>query len=311
MNIRTTPLAMYDRQMQAMRLHSSKWAAVQEQATTGLKINRPSDDPLTTVSILASQAEDMQLEMQQNNVDMLTSQLNQSNDAVLQANRLMTRARQLALDAANSTNDSTNRKLMVNEVDRLLEQMLSTANTSVDGRYLFGGTATAKAPFVVTARDTDNRITAIAYQGSENRAFVRVGRDEQISTLYQGDQVFMRPGQNVFEQLIGLREELMNTAGMSEADLNAALTARVGGIETVQQRLLDTAGEMSSSLEALQSLKTRLGDIRTLVKSHIGDMQSADMAEVVVNLRTQETLFSNTLAVSARVFNLSLLDYLR
>jgi flagellar hook-associated protein 3 FlgL len=311
MDIRITPKMVLDRQTSYMRRQTEALARLQEQASTGLRVLKPSDDPTATAVLMRMRSEDDRMAANQGNTSTVRSRLDRANSELLDVNDMMTRVKQLALEAANDGTDASAFEAMASEADRLLDRLLSVANTTAEGQSLFGGTATRGAPFAVTATDAAGRPTTISYQGSDTRASVTVGRDQQIDMLYSGEEIFQQPGGDVFQAVIGLRDLLRNTGGLAEGAQRQALSQQVGTVEQAQAGVMQAVGDLSASLASLEGLDNRLTERRTQSKIDIGTLESADIAEVVVNLTAQETLLRNTLTLAARTYDQNLLDLLR
>ncbi len=65
---------------------------------------------------------------------------------------MVQRARELAVQGGNGTLSATARSLIANEVQTLKSQYVEIGNSSLGGRFIFGGTATDTAPFDATAQ---------------------------------------------------------------------------------------------------------------------------------------------------------------
>src|SRR4029079_16547006 len=75
---------------------------------------------------------------------------------------LLTRAGELAVTGASDSNNATDRAAIAAEVNALLEESVTVANTVEDGRSLFGGQETRTPPLTVT-RNAGGNITAAAW----------------------------------------------------------------------------------------------------------------------------------------------------
>lgn len=311
MDLRITLQTQVARQTTYLRRQTDTLAQLQEKASTGLATLRPSDDPVATGRLMGLRGETTRRDAHQANVSTARTQLEEANSELLEVNRVFTRARQLTLDAASDGTDGTALSAIANEVDQLLERTLTLANARSEGRALFGGTATSSDPFVVTARDSNNRPTAVSYQGADSRATLTVGQDDTFDVRYTGEQVFQQSGRDVFQSLIDLRDLLRDVNGLGATAQRQALSQQVGAIESAQQAILDSVGEVSAGLESLEGLANRLGDRNLQTKTAISELESADLPTVAVQLLEQQNLFTATLQTAARVFDQNLLDFLR
>jgi flagellin-like hook-associated protein FlgL len=115
---------------------------------------------------------------------------------------------------------------------------------------------------------------------------------------------------DAFQILMTLRDDLRNTRGLSDHEQAEVLSRHVGELDRVREGILQVIGEQSASLEHLSSLDQRLGDMRLEAQKQAGEIESADISELVLHLQEQQNLLQLTFASSAGVLDLSLLDFL-
>jgi len=124
------------------------------------------------------------------------------------------------------------------------------------------------------------------------------------------DQLDYTGSADAFQALIALRDDLRNTRGLSEQKQLAAISRQVSELDRVRTNILDTVGEQSASLENLDNLESHLQDLQLTTKKLIGNLEDADISQVVLNLQQQQNLLQLTLGATARVMSVSLLDFL-
>ncbi len=180
--------SIYDNISLALYLHSQALARLQEQASTGARINRPSDDPSTSYRILGLNS---QQRSSQNYIDNLSEMVNtlQATSTIIKdmTSRLVetkTRITQIT----SGIYDEKGRHRIAEGINDILEQIISLANTKHAGQYLFGGSNTASAPYVV--QRTNGQISSITYQGSAEGRNVEVAAGLKSSAFYVGDDIF-------------------------------------------------------------------------------------------------------------------------
>jgi flagellar hook-associated protein 3 len=478
MDLRITPDVMTSRALVSLGRETDTLANLQQQADTGLRLLKPSDDPHAAVTVLASNAQSARLDAYLSNITDATSTLNLSVSSLRDAGNILTQAKQTAIEGANAANDATANQALAQQIDALLKRMLDTANTKNAGRYLYGGTATQSAPFTTAADGT------IVYTGSEQRGQAPVGPQQTVSTYYPGDQVFqpsqrgptlytgttgaaagtgtdnatgqgtllvshttttyqagagvqpgtgspagdtivgpagahtltivdssgtgaggtvsldggptvaftssdtnlqvanskgdvvflntsaVTPGVNgtinvtanaslsvdggatqtpvnfsgnqvvtdgatgavtnvdstnirrtgaasvsyqgtydVFQILQAVRDDLRSNT-MTDAQRSTSLSQRIGELDRVNTAVLNVVGEQSATLSSLTSLQNRSQDMQLELKKLTSNLESADISQVVVNLQSQQNLLQMTLAATARINSLSLVDFL-
>jgi flagellar hook-associated protein 3 len=181
---------MVNEALSNMRRQTDQLAQFQAEAATGDRLIKPSDDPLAEVRVMTAQAQDQRLTTYLSNIQTASTQLNGGNTALVQVGDVLTQAKQVAIEASNSANDPTSLESLAQEVDGFLKQVVDLANSQDGSQYLFGGTASSKLPFAITATDYQNRPQTIAYQGASDRALVSVSSQQTVATLYAGNQIF-------------------------------------------------------------------------------------------------------------------------
>src|SRR4051812_18508256 len=103
MDLRVTTQVQVSTAADNLRNQSDRIANLQEQIQTGLRVNKPSDDPLAAASIIQINAQDSQLTTFLGNIDDATNTLNSSVSTLTDVSNLLTQARQLALQGADSS----------------------------------------------------------------------------------------------------------------------------------------------------------------------------------------------------------------
>jgi flagellar hook-associated protein 3 FlgL len=251
-----------------------------------------------------------QLGTYQANAQGATSNLNASVSALQSVNGILTQANQLASEGASSSTDAEGYVALANQVDGLIQQMLSTANTRTDTGYLFGGTASGQVPFKVTAVDASGRPLQISYQGSSERQQILIGPGQTMDQFYAGNQVFQQSGADVFQTLLGMRDDLRNP-NLDLTGKAQAMSQRMAQLQQSSNSILDTVGEQSAGLQSLQALNTRIGDLQISVQQRASDLESTDLAQAAVKLQEQQNLYQATLAVTAKLFSNNFLNFVQ
>ena len=102
-SLRITQNSMLRTQMAGLNTSLSRLQQTQEQLTTGKRLNRPSDDPVGTVSALRFRSEQSQLAQFGNNIADGLDRLTAADNALTQTNTMTQRIRVQTLSALNGT----------------------------------------------------------------------------------------------------------------------------------------------------------------------------------------------------------------
>lgn len=178
----------------------------------------------------------------------------------------------------------------------------------------FNGTVaiTAAGTLSTDGGATTVPITFTAAQGVTDSATGGVTHADATAIRRTGDERLEYPGTfDAFQALAALRDDLRNTHGLSPAQQLESISGRLGELTRVRDKVLEVVGRQSASLQNLEGLQARIEDVQLETRRLTAELESADLSEVVLNLQAQENLFRLTLASTARLFDQSLLDFIR
>src|SRR6185436_9923170 len=125
----------------------SKLEDIQEQLSTGKKVNRPSDDPVAATSALELRNQVSALNTYQRNIDDGLAYLGTVDTTLSTGNSLYQSMRERAIQASNDSNSAESRTFIGQEVRGMLDQMVALANTSFKGEFVFSGNNSQVAPY--------------------------------------------------------------------------------------------------------------------------------------------------------------------
>lgn len=134
-----------------------------QQLASGRRITRPSDDPVGVGNALEIRTNLSQLKQYDRNINDGLSYLATVDSVMQGSNNLLHSVRERALQAGNDTLNAENRRQIWEEARVTLDQMVSMANTTFKGEYVFAGTQTSSSPYeIVPGHDNINgQLTAL------------------------------------------------------------------------------------------------------------------------------------------------------
>jgi flagellar hook-associated protein 3 FlgL len=172
----------------ALYLHTDAMANLQEQVSTGSRINRISDDPAAAYRVLGLNTNEKSLENYINNLSEVIGILELSSTILDNITSNFTETQIRITQITSGTYDEAARKKTAEGINDILEQTVSLANTKHMDQYIFGGTDTGSAPY--TVERTDGKITRVTYQGSFENRDIEVAPSMESSAFYIGDNIF-------------------------------------------------------------------------------------------------------------------------
>lgn len=294
-------------------------AKLQEQLSSGIRLQRPSDGPADMVRVLRIRNDDARIDAHMSNIRDATVALDASTTALTEAKNVLTRAKDAALEAANSAvSDPTADEALAQQIDGAIEGLLRIGNRKLaDGQSLFAGTANTTTPFVVTATDAAGRPSQIEYRGTSDSSQVLIGQGETLDTLIPGD-VFDMPTSEIatdpddaFQLLMNLRDTIRNTSGLPEAERNAALTRHLDELDRMTTGVLGALGTQGVQAELLTQWKDRVSDIQLSLQQQNDELESVDVAKAITELAQYQNLYEVSLSLVQQINSLSLSDFLK
>ena len=134
--------------------------ALQEVAT-GKSVTVPSDNPAASADMVQNTIETANVDQYTQNVSGMLSMVQTADSSLGSVVTSLTQAISLGTEGANGTNNASNLQAIAAQVQGILQSVVSQANTSYQGTYLFGGTADYQLPIRrVPLRLPDTPITA-------------------------------------------------------------------------------------------------------------------------------------------------------
>ncbi|MCK4625573.1 MAG: flagellar hook-associated protein FlgL [Phycisphaerae bacterium] len=115
---------------------------------------------------------------------------------------------------------------------------------------------------------------------------------------------------DLFGMLINVRDILLNDRGLSDAEQSELLSEAIESLNEVMSGLTDSLVVVGGRLQAMDTLKATLVNIKGGLDTQKSLLQDADIVELAAELARTQTFYELTLAATARVLSLSLLDYL-
>ncbi len=155
MALRITQSMMYSSHVQNMNSNLTALMDSSIQSASQKKINRPSDDAVGSGRVLSFRTSLDRLDLFQSNINTAKGWIN-TMDKVLSDSTPITRILEKAEQGATGTYDADNRMQIAEDLRGMLSELLSRANTSFNGRYVFAGHKTDTPPYALGLGVTTN-----------------------------------------------------------------------------------------------------------------------------------------------------------
>ncbi|MGN6250660.1 MAG: flagellar hook-associated protein FlgL [Marmoricola sp.] len=295
---RITQRMMSQASLVSIQTSLSRLSKTQEQLTTGKVLNRPSDSPTDTTTAMRLRASIASQKQYARNAQDGQAWLDLADSTLQGVNTLVNRARDLALQGANASNDTpAARNALAAEVDQIRQSVLASANTTYLDRPLFGGVTGGPVAFT----GSGGTITYAGTAGSVDRA---IGPNASVSVNVDGPTAFGADGSSIFDRLAALSTALRSgdTAG---------ITTALGDITSSQEQLQAAVSDVGARESRVDRAVDTANDAVLALTTQLSSVQDVDIAKATVDMQTQQVAYQAALAVTAKVVQPSLLDFLR
>jgi flagellar hook-associated protein 3 FlgL len=184
---------------QQMQSLESDINTTQQQLSTGNKLQSAADNPAGMAQVNQLDAQISASQQYQSNGSVLNANLQIEEQSLTDATNVMQSARDLALQANNPALTSSQRQDISTQLQQLLQQLVSNANsTDSNGNYVFAGQTSGTQPFAQSGG-------SVAYNGSGSVNQVQISPNQRISSGDTGANVFMNipAGNGTFTTAVG------------------------------------------------------------------------------------------------------------
>jgi len=149
--MRITNNLLFNTSLANIEKQNARLLQTSEEASSGLRLHRPSDDPSGTQRVLNIRNSLSSLDQFKSQQTVVNSLLGGTDTALQNTETLLLSAKGLALRGANDTLGAEQRAVLAKEVGGLFQQAIALGNSDVNGRYLFAGQANDQPPFSAQA----------------------------------------------------------------------------------------------------------------------------------------------------------------
>jgi flagellar hook-associated protein 3 FlgL len=256
--------------------------------SSGLRVASLSDDPVAVAqSVLFGSSiakDDSFVQTASGEV----SRLQVADSALGEVVTQVTSALAAAVAGNNGTLNASDIASVAQKLSGIRDQVLSLANTSYQGQYLFGGSQGSTPPFTL---DTSTNPATAVYNGDANVQYVETPSGQKIQVNVPGSAVFGAAGTGV----LGALNQLISD--FSGGATTATLTADTGALTTAVGQLSSQRGTLDGSLSRLESNSTYVQTEESQLKVAQSGLVSADPAAVATQLSQAETQHQALLSV--------------
>lgn len=303
--MRITPNITMQNSLYNIQLTRNKLDSINEKIASGQNYNRPSDDPVAA-RLLVGLADKLRTNSQyKSNIDKAAISLKFTDAPLTAMITTMSNIRSLASTAASGTTSDLTRQNTISQLTAYREQLADFGNTQMGNQYIFAGTMTTTKPFDREVQPVPPPVGYNYYKGNDEAITVEIDTGVTEQTNLPGSQILTGPDVNILETLDQLIDKLKNNP-TDLSGIQALGTQLDKGTEQIYTAQV-TNGTRINRLSAMSEL---LYNTNNTMSTVVGNVQNADYPKLAVELQQQQIAFEATLSTTAKVSQMSLLNYL-
>jgi flagellar hook-associated protein 3 FlgL len=268
---------------------SSQILKLSNEASSGLKVQAPSDDPVAYAAIAGRNAQIAKLDARSAAATQAASDLNLAEGALSSASDILSSAKQAALEAANGTATPASRADAAKQISSLRDQLIALANTKGATGYVFAGTNNGSPPFDAAGN----------FSGNADANTITIADGLQVTSTASGASAFTAAGgQDIFATLSNLMTAL-------NANNSTGIENSISSLDSASAQVISARVDAGTSAERLQSAASVMNTTLTAVKTAQASDQDADVTQTISDLTAAQTAYQRAVAVTRQILSLT------
>lgn len=257
----------------------------QDQAGTGIRVQKPSDDPVAAASARREKSRQVLADAGVAATDAATAQLEGTDSALNDVYAGLTSARDLALENASSTSSAENRTAAATQVRMIREQMVALGNTNVGGHYVFAGYRDQSPAFAEAGN----------FVGDSSVKEVQALPGLRVKTSISGDKVF---GTDSPDDVFSVLDKLASALDANDPD---AVRETLKDFDTNQSRVLSARTQVGGMLDGARVAGAVASNNSHRSQLEIGRLIEVDEITAATNLVQAQNALNAALTIAQQI----------
>lgn len=271
------------------------------QISSGTRLLDASIDPLATHRALRLRQELTNFESMQETVAQAKGWMQTTDQSLTTINDAVHRARELVLQAGGGGLQQSDRDALAEEITNIISAVKLAANARFNDSYIFAGQATDAPPYDPSGPD--------AFAGDTNGIVRTIGPNVSMQINIDGMAIL---GDGTDGKLLNtLRDIHAAMTGGTPADINALQTTALQSLDSNLTDVLNARSLVGAGVNRLEHAEGRLGEQILTATDYLNQAESTDMAETIIKLNAQQSIYEAALRSGATIIQPSLMDFLR
>jgi flagellar hook-associated protein 3 FlgL len=275
---------------------NSRLYKLQQQLSTGKKLQQPSDDPLATTQIMKFDRVLARTEQFRENIAVSERRLSYQETTVDSVVTSLQRAQEISIRGNSGGMSDNDKKILASELDEIVNHLAALMNTQdAQGEYMFSGYRGNTQPYTLNATGT-----GYDYNGDSGARFLEIGENSNIQSTDPGSDFFGDGSDNVLNHVIGLKTALQN---------DTDTTASAEGLNRWYENVVSKQAQLGSRLRVLEDQEVNLTDLKVFTESTRSLFADTDYYEAISRLSLESTALQAAYQSFGKVQQMSLFNY--
>lgn len=284
-----------------MNRNSQAIAQLQAQIGSGLRIQKPSDDPIASARLLRIQREQSSLGQYNENIGKVSDNLKLQETYVQSGSDAMGSIRDLLLWAGNDTNSPEDLSAIATQLSSLEDSLVSYFNAKDEaGNYVFSGTRND-----VPAVTFDPATGTYSMTGNDEERQAVVGNGVLIGDNVTAQQM-LGPDADFLNDLHSLVESLKNAP--NDPATRQQLKDTLEQLDVTHGHMMGAITDMGGRQNTLTLLAESNADVSLANQKVQGDLSQLDMGGAFLAVQAYELSMQASQKVYSRMATISLFD---
>ena len=237
---------------------------LRQEAATGKRFNQPSDDPSAVRPVLNYSKQIRANQRYQENMGMAQNKLQAQDSHLDHAENTLTKAKQHTIQAISGAVNDKDKEILADQIHQMKNELLDTANTQINERFMFSGYQEGTQPF---QKDADG---TVRYHGDDHARKAEIAPGEKLEVGIPGRELF-------------LGEKDSNGDGSADTKLGSDPFRALDNIERLMRSEPSTvSGSFGGNYEGWEEYANNYDEVSFTLKlngSDLGDV-NVDMDQV-------------------------------
>ncbi len=321
---------------------TNRLADLREEGATGIKLNKPSDDPASIRPVLTTRTQIMHTERYLETMGVTLDKMQSTDGHLEHVENILQRVKEITINSINGAMSSEDLIIFADEVAQMKQEMLDAANAQVDGKYIFAGYEEDVQPFVRNPNYNPDQLVPVPppydpadsttwpylYMGTPDPTELEITPGELLESNLTGNDLFLgvsnanwvdsttaAAGQPETDRIdifsvLERTEEALRAGNISDVTgAGGGLEAKLDELELAANQNRRLRSQLGNRASRVDTAMLHQEDVKIDLEQVLSRYQDADAIETFNDIVQQETALQAALNITSKVSKISILDY--